>query len=493
MSATSEDQGLGERIRALEAELSRCDAKLRRAIKERKQFEAALLQSSEKYSSVLNEIGEGYAEIDLGGYVTFFNPAMCSITGRRPDQLKGMHYREYAAPESAGRMYRIFSNVFQTGRSETTPDYEIVRPDGDRRFLDLNTFLRRNRKGRPLGFTVIARDVTQRKKTEAALRRNEQAYRLIAENGTEVIETLSLKDHHFTFSSPSVERLRGWSVQETLDQTLADVLPPESQKRTTKTIAEELTLASRESADPRRSRTLELQMRHKEGATLSTEATFHFLRNEAGKPAEILWVIRDISERSTSREEIAHLVYHDPLTGLFNRKSFLERLSESITYATRYSMERAVLYINLNRFKEVNDGWGHETGDALLREVAQRLRRSLRNTDIVSRLAGDEFTVILNNPVDLYPELAAANLLNVLSLPYEVQGGSVDFITPSIGVSLFPWDGRDAETLIKKADEAMRRGKHRQKAAAERDGGGAVHFYEETLSRPRASAGGRSG
>jgi diguanylate cyclase (GGDEF)-like protein/PAS domain S-box-containing protein len=389
-------------------------------------------------------------------------------------------------------MYRIFSNVFQTGRSETTLDYEIIHRDGTPRFLELNTLLRRNRKGRPLGFTVFARDVTERKKREAAFRRNEHAYRLIAENGTEVIETLS-PDHHFTFTSPSVERLRGWSVQETLNQTLADVLIPESQKRAAKTIAQELALASQETADPRRSRTLELKMRHKEGEVLSTEATLRFLRDEAGTPVEILWVVRDISERSTSREEIAHLVYHDPLTGLFNRKSFLERLGESIIYATRYSMERAVLYINLNRFKEVNDGWGHDTGDALLREVAQRLRRSLRSTDIVSRLGGDEFTVILNNPVDLYPELAAANLLNVLSLPYEFPGGSVDFVTPSIGVSLFPWDGRDAETLIRKADAAMRRGKHRREAAAERDVGGAVHFYEETLSRPRASAGGRSG
>jgi len=511
MSAISNDQKLEERVRELEGELARCleektalegmvprrsaevktlRGKLRDALKERKRTEDALRQRTEKYKSVLEGIEEGYFETDLGGYITFFNPAMCEIAGCRPDQLKGMHYREYTTPETAQRMYKIFSNVFHTGRSEKIADYEIIRKDGARRVIELSTALRRNPKGRPMGFQGIARDVTERKKSEAALRRSERQYRLIAENLADVIETFSLEGR-FTYASPSVEGLRGWTAGETLSQSIGDVLAPESLKSASQAIAQELTLEARGSGDPRRSRTLELNMRHKAGAVLSTEATFRFLRDGAGQPVEILWVVRDISERKTTQEELAYLAYRDPLTGLFNRKSFLERLDESITYAARYNMERAILYVDLNRFKEVNDAWGHETGDKILQEVADRLRRSLRNTDIVSRLGGDEFTVILNNPVDLYPELAAANLLKTLSLPYDGVGEPIDFITPSIGVSLFPWDGRDGDTLVKKADAAMRRGKGRVKAAETRSG--SVHFYEAARPRTDAASGRRRG
>ncbi len=487
MSAISNNQAHEGRIRELEAELSRCRAKLNGAIKEQKRVEEALRRNNEKYGSILEEIEEGYFEVNLSGYITFFNSAMCDVAGRRADQLKGMHYREHATPETVGRMFRVFSSVFQTGRSEKISDCEFIRKDGARRTLEIAASLRRNPNGRPIGFKGIARDVTEQKKAAAALRRIQREYRLIAENTTDVIETLSLESR-ITFASPSVKKLRGWTVEETLEQTLGDILSPESLKAATRAIAEELTLEARGTADPRRSRTLELRMRHKDGNILSTETTFRFLRDAVGKPMEILWTIRDISERKASQEELARLAYHDPLTGLFNRRSFLERLDESLAYAIRYDMERAVFYIDLNRFKEVNDAWGHEAGDALLQEVGKRLCRSLRNTDIVCRLGGDEFAVILNNPVDLYPELAAANLLNTLSLPYELRDVSIDFITPSIGVSLFPWDGRDGEILIRKADAAMRRGKRRQ-SDRNAGGGGSIHFYEETLPRVDASSG----
>lgn len=507
MSAASDNQRFEDRIRELEGALAQCledkkglegvaqrraaeakqiHGKLRESLKERKRMENALRSRSEKYAGILESIEEGYFETDLGGYITFFNPAMCDIAGCQPDQLKGTHYREYAAPETAQRMYKIFNHVFHTGRPEKIADYEIIRKDGAKRIIELSTSLRRNPKGRPMGFQGIARDVTERKRAEAALRRSERQYRLIADNLTDVVETLSLEGR-FTYASPSVARLRGWTPDETLNQNIGDVLTPESLKTASKAIAHELTLEAQGSGDPRRSRTLELRMRRKTGEPIAAEAVFRFLRDDEGQPVEILWTVRDISERKTSQEEVAYLAYHDPLTGLFNRKSFLERLNESVAYATRYNMERAVLYIDLNRFSEVNDAWGHEVGDNLLIEAANRLRRSLRNTDIVSRLGGDEFTVILNNPVDLYPELAAANLLKTLSLPYEIGNDPIDFITPSIGVSLFPWDGRDGETLIKKADAAMRRGKRRV-TVEDKERKGSVHFFEEGQPRPRSGS-----
>ncbi len=469
------------------SEIREIHGHLQEAEKEQKRITEALRQTSEKYQCVLKGIEEGYFEMDAGGYITTSNAAMCDIAGYPPGQLNGLHHRECTSPDTARRMSRIANQVFQSGRPEKVSGYEIIRKDGTHRRMELSLDLKRNRRGRPKGFIGIARDVTDREKAADELRRIRRQYRLIADHTSEVIETLSLETQ-FTFSSPSVSGLRGWTAEETLDQTLSDVLIPESLKTATQIIAEELTREAGETADPRRSRTLELTMRHKDGTPLSTEVTFRFLRDATGRPVEILWVVRDISERKTTQEELTYLVHHDSLTGLFNRKAFLERLRESVAYATRYNMERAIFYIDLNGFKSIHEQWGHETGDRLLKEAATRLRRSLRSTDIISRLEGDRFTVILNNPVDLYPELAASNLIKSLSLPYDILDSQpIDSISPRIGVSLFPWDGRDVETLIRKADTAMRRARRpRKEGENER---GSVFFYEETLAHTDGSSG----
>jgi diguanylate cyclase (GGDEF)-like protein len=156
---------------------------------------------------------------------------------------------------------------------------------------------------------------------------------------------------------------------------------------------------------------------------------------------------------------LRYLAYHDALTGLANRKQFYERLSQSIDWAHKNNQLVGLMFLDLDGFKQVNDTLGHDTGDQLLRVVAQRLTSSLRSSDIVSRLGGDEFTVILPGIPQLeYVAKVAEKILETLSQVFLLEGQNV-FVTVSIGISIYPLDGEVEETLIKNADAAMYRAK----------------------------------
>jgi len=166
-------------------------------------------------------------------------------------------------------------------------------------------------------------------------------------------------------------------------------------------------------------------------------------------------VVRDITERTYAEEQIKHLAYHDALTGLPNRLLFKDRLTVALSHAQRDKTRLAVLFLDLDRFKVINDSLGHNIGDQLLQSVANRIQNGLRDSDTVARLGGDEFTLLLphlSRSDDAAP--IAQKLLEALRQPFLLEGREF-LITTSIGISLFPEDGTDAETLIKNADTAM--------------------------------------
>lgn len=211
-------------------------------------------------------------------------------------------------------------------------------------------------------------------------------------------------------------------------------------------------------------------------------ATKKSLHKDAAGNVFLVGVIRDITERKRIEEELRqtavelsrsnielklsedrmrYLAYHDALTGLANRKQFHERLSQFLEWGREHNQLVALMYLDLDGFKQVNDTLGHDTGDQLLKIVAERLTSSLRGTDLVSRLGGDEFTVILPGiPQAEYAAKVANKILKVLSQVFVLEGHDV-FVTASIGISIYPMDGNDEETLIKQADTAMYRAKQR--------------------------------
>ena len=237
------------------------------------------------------------------------------------------------------------------------------------------------------------------------------------------------------------------------------VLTPESMEIALKAIEEELDRVNRPGAILTQSRNTELEQVRKDGSTVWTEVNTCFLRDDARKIVGVLGVTRDITERRKSEQDLIHMAYHDPLTGLYNRKAFMEYLEKEVRYAHRYKSGLGLLFFDLNKFKQVNDTFGHEIGDRLLIAVAERLTSVVRETDLVARLGGDEFTIILKNPDGVFPEVVAKRISEDLSRPFEFDGVVVSFISASIGIASYPEDGASAEDLMKNADAAMYKAK----------------------------------
>jgi len=445
------------------AELLASNKRLEREINELKGIESAFRENEEKYRIILSSMEDGYFEVDLSGNMKIFNKAMCRILETAPEELEGKQHPEYTSPKTAEYMHQVFNKVYRTGVSESVRDFEILRKDGSIGVVELSAHLIRDNSGTPAGFYGIARDVTKRKRAEEALRRSEKKYRLIAENTNNVVETLNL-DLAYTYVSPSVRLLRNISAEEAIQQKLSDALTPESLQIVRRVLEEELLMEKTRKQDPITSRNLELVMIRRDGSHVWVEATVNFIRDDTGKPVEVLSVSKDITERKKTEERLAYLAYHDPLTGLLNRKAFMERMEDSLNYAKRYREERALLFLDLDRFKQVNDRFGHAVGDQLLQEVASRLNKYLRKTDQIFRFGGDEFTIILNNPKQIQPQRVAEHLVENLSACYRIRDLEVDFISPSIGISCFPEHGHDVEVLIKYADIAMYKAKEKRRS-----------------------------
>jgi diguanylate cyclase (GGDEF)-like protein/PAS domain S-box-containing protein len=190
---------------------------------------------------------------------------------------------------------------------------------------------------------------------------------------------------------------------------------------------------------------------------------------------------RDITEIAVARERIANLAYSDSLTGLANRTSLMPALDQAVQRARRKNAKLAVIFLDLDGFKQINDAYGHDAGDALLIELAGRLRDNLRASDLVARLGGDEFLVVLEDVVDYEPVGIVANKLLVETVrPYRLPGAQAS-VTGSIGISIFPDDAADAAALVKHADIAM--------YAAKQAGKNTCRFYSSgpAANDPRQS------
>ncbi|MBV8519150.1 MAG: EAL domain-containing protein [Acidobacteria bacterium] len=294
--------------------------------------------------------------------------------------------------------------------------------------------------------TVI--DITDRKLAETALRESEARYRLMAENSTDLISRTTGRGA-FLYASDAVRSLLGYEPSELVGRSVFEFVDRDDHyliRRFTDTLQES-------------PRSVSYRAIRKDGTRVWFETTSRAIAGDDGAIAEIVSVSRDVSERRRAEEQIEYQAYHDALTGLPNRLLFRDRLTIALAHAKRKEMPLAVMFLDLDRFKYVNDTLGHSLGDELLRAIASRLRSVLRDGDTIARMGGDEFTILL---ADLQQPSDAAKiaqkLLEVVAQPVRVEGHEL-YVTTSIGIALFPNDGDTAETLLKSADSAMYRAK----------------------------------
>ena len=296
-------------------------------------------------------------------------------------------------------------------------------------------------------------DITERKQAESqreamleALRQSEEKYRSILESIQEGYFEVDLNGN-FTFCNNSMSRLTGCSKEELLGMNYKQFTNEENIK--------EVLQAFNEVYDTGEPFKFDWQIIRRSGSEGFIEASVTLKKDLSGKPIGFKGMIRDITERKRIEQQINYMATHDALTGLPNRLMFSQLLNHAIRSAQRHGKQLAVLFIDLDRFKTINDSLGHEAGDRLLKEMARRFRKSLRAVDIVGRLGGDEF-IILTDEVDELNQVAnvAHKLLTTVIQPM-VLAGEECRITASIGISIYPRDGNDEQSLMKNADVAM--------------------------------------
>ncbi len=202
-------------------------------------------------------------------------------------------------------------------------------------------------------------------------------------------------------------------------------------------------------------KTFAIPLQRADGSLGYFEATVSLIHDLQGELRGYRGIVRDVSDQIAYQQQLLEMAYRDPLTGLGNRKAFDEQLGQALLRAGSGGSELALLYLGLDRFKEVNDRFGHDIGDALLRTVAERVRSTLRQPDKAYRLGGDEFAVLLEDSQENNPQRLAERLLAALVQPIALNGERIDFVTPSIGIALYPRHAGDAEGLVRAADSAM--------------------------------------
>lgn len=299
-----------------------------------------------------------------------------------------------------------------------------------------------------------------------ALSRSEERHRLLADHASDVIWTMDLQGR-FTYVSPSVEKLRGYTVDEVMRQSLDEALTPESAPIAVDGLSRAITAV--QAGLPVPDFRAELEQPCKDGSTVWTEVTVTGIRNESGVFVGLLGVTRNISERKQAEAKMLHMARHDPLTGLPNRALLADRLQQAMAAARRDGQVLALMFIDLDKFKPINDSLGHAVGDVLLVEVARRVRNCVRESDTVARIGGDEFVVLLRTVDSESGALAVADKIRVaLGQPVCVGEHRLG-VSASIGVAMFPAHGEDDLTLTQHADIAMYEAKAR--------GGDAVYVF----------------
>ncbi|TPG59679.1 EAL domain-containing protein [Roseomonas nepalensis] len=438
------------------------EAEARAGAAEAQARDARLLAAREASLRAIFDNGTaGIAEVDATTRRFLrVNRRYAEITGRsEAELLGGLGPMDVVHPDARERIRGTWEAARDRDNWEMEARY--LRPDGTMVWARLSVaVVARDAAGAPVRLVSIVQDVTERHEAEALLRLSLEVGRIgsfrhdiaagTVASGPEMCAMLGL---------PAVERLL------TEEQWFAPVLPEDAEGLRA---AIDRGVAAREAEGA-----VEYRIRRaSDGEVRHVEARVRLEYDGEGRPLSAVGAVIDVTERREAEARIAHLAHHDALTGLPNRLLLRERLDAALARARR-GEGFAVVCLDLDRFKEVNDSLGHPVGDSLLRAVTERLKAAVRGTDTLARLGGDEFAIVLAD-VDQPAEATslARRLVEVVGQPFEVDGHQV-VIGTSIGIAVAPGDGLDADVLLKAADMAL--------YCAKADGRGRWRFFEPEM------------
>jgi diguanylate cyclase (GGDEF)-like protein/PAS domain S-box-containing protein len=371
------------------------------------------------------------------GYARTFGWTGASIVGRTFAEVIGPSAAEQIQPHVDRVLHELQAAAYE----------RLIDSPGGPRHIEVN-LVPHVADGRAIGCFVLISDITKHRLAEAALRESEERLAKFMHASMEGI--VFHKDGIITDANPPALALIGYRLEDVLGRRALDFIAPDHLARAVSVMA-----AGQET-------TYESVIIDREGQRIPVEFILRTMHRNGERMR--MSIIRDLRDRDAAQARIHHLAHHDTLTGLPNRGAFMEHLDHLIAGARENGHQLALLFIDLDHFKRVNDSLGHWAGDVLLRTVASRITTSLRDTDLVARFGGDEFMVLLPQ-VALRSDVeeVAGKLLQSICAPLHADGMPIS-VSASAGIALFPHDGGTPQELIKHADTAMYLAKARGRA-----------------------------
>jgi diguanylate cyclase (GGDEF)-like protein/PAS domain S-box-containing protein len=423
-----------------------------RDVSERKRAEEALREAEERYRTLVEQIpAVTYVDpVDDPDNSLYTSPHIERMLGYTPEEWQNERlWPKRLHPNDRERVLAA-DERFEKGEEERfDEEYRMLAKDGSVVWVREEAVLVKGEEGKPLYWQGIMHDVTARREAEEALRHSEERYRNVVEEQTELVCRFS-PDLILTLVNGAYCRYFGKGSEELLGTSFMDHIyeaDPGYYKH-------QLVRLNPESPTA----TVEERVSTPDGMRWLQWTDTAIFDGES-RIVEYQSVGRDVTERRRAEQRLEHQALHDPLTGLPNRRLFVDRLGQALRHTRRLGNQVAVLFMDLDEFKVVNDSLGHEAGDLLLTVVAQRLKRCLRPEDTLARFGGDEFVVLVEGVADATEAIqVSTRITDELRRPFLIEGREL-FVAASIGIALGEDRTKSPENLLRDADNAMYRAK----------------------------------
>lgn len=416
----------------------------------------------ERLALALEAADAGIWDWDLSGKRIIWNDAHARIFGLKPEQFDGRYetFQRHVHPDDL-QVIEHKIEAARTQRLDFQHEFRVVWPDDSIHWVAGRGRFFYDESGAPVRMCGVAVDISQRKADEEHLRLTAAAFQHSNE-GMMITDA----DIRIVAVNAAFTRITGYCEEEVLGKNPRLLRSDRHHREFYTALWTILQTTSRWQG--------EIWNRRKDGSVYPELLSISMVHDPQGKTVNYLGVFTDISSIKSAQEQLDALVYHDSLTGLPNRQLFHELLHLSIQRASREHDQIALLFIDLDRFKIINDSLGHSVGDRLLVKVALRIKSVLRDIDLVARISGDEFNIILDRLDDIQEAaIVAQRLIAAISEPFEIDGNTF-YIGASLGIAIYPIDGQDIQTLQSSADMALYQAKD--------EGRGTYRFFANELA-----------
>jgi diguanylate cyclase (GGDEF)-like protein/PAS domain S-box-containing protein len=465
---------MADAIEQANSELQDHSRNLEQTVLERTQH---LFRAQERYRALIESTKDFVWEVDLNGAFTFVSTKVKDVLGLDPDPILGKHHWDLAAQGRSEEIRKALESIIAGHESFDGLEILLQHRNGDAKVIESSGVPILSEQGILEGYRGIGRDITERKRAQQAIADERAFLQSVIDGVMDPIKVIA-SDYTLLLMNQAAKNQIPITTDSNNDHCYCYQISICQSRPSTESKYPCPMQGVIETGKPVK---ITHDYLNDSGEDRIYELVATPLWNRDGKLTAIIEASRDITERvlierqlRKNESRLDHLAHHDPLTNLPNRALFKDRLHHAIKKAHRDSQELAVLFIDLDRFKQINDSLGHQIGDQVLQEVSQRLVNAVREDDTVARLGGDEFVIILENLTQARDAGTLAQKLNRLfEHPFRIAGHEL-FLSSSIGISLYPQDGQSIDDLTKNADAAMYRVKE--------EGRNAFQFYTEELT-----------